>query len=121
MLIVDWRCEVARNTPYEVNITIPVEGYEPIEFVLTKICDYKQDPGGGRTRGWAIFGVLSCIFFVSSTLFCCGGFIYKTKVERQRGIDALPGMTILSACLETVSGVEQGYSRPEDINSAFGS
>ncbi|KAL5173232.1 hypothetical protein HKD37_16G045823 [Glycine soja] len=103
MLIVDWRCEVARNTPYEVNITIPVEGYEPIEFVLTKICDYKQDPGGGRTRGWAIFGVLSCIFFVSSTLFCCGGFIYKTKVERQRGIDALPGMTILSACLETVS------------------
>ncbi|KAH1206399.1 hypothetical protein GmHk_16G046863 [Glycine max] len=92
--------EVARNTPYEVNITIPVEGYEPVEFVLTKICDYKQDPGGGRTRGWAIFGVLSCIFFVSSTLFCCGGFIYKTKVERQRGIDALPGMTILSALVE---------------------
>ena len=31
--------EVARNTPYEVNITIPVEGYEPIEFVLTKTCE----------------------------------------------------------------------------------
>ncbi|WVZ26116.1 hypothetical protein V8G54_004660 [Vigna mungo] len=64
MLIVDWRCEVARDTPYEVNITIPVEGYEPIQFVLTKQCvllivaDYTQDPGGGRTRGWAIFGVL---------------------------------------------------------------
>ncbi|KAG4983175.1 hypothetical protein JHK87_027924 [Glycine soja] len=26
MLIVDWRCEVVRNTPYEVNNTIPVEG-----------------------------------------------------------------------------------------------
>ncbi|XP_040862141.1 uncharacterized protein [Glycine max] len=38
MLIVDWRCEVVRNTPYEVNITIPVEGYEPIEFVITKTC-----------------------------------------------------------------------------------
>ncbi|XP_061360968.1 uncharacterized protein LOC133304906 isoform X2 [Gastrolobium bilobum] len=121
MLIVDWRCEVARDTPYEVNITIPVEGYEPIQFVLTKMCDYKQDRGGGTTRGWAIFGVLSCIFFVSSTLFCCGGFIYKTKVERQRGIDALPGMTILSACLETVNGVGQGYSRPEDVKSAFAS
>ncbi|ESW28080.1 hypothetical protein PHAVU_003G257300 [Phaseolus vulgaris] len=121
MLIVDWRCEVARDTPYEVNITIPVEGYQPIQFVLTKTCDYTQDPGGGRTRGWAIFGVLSCIFFVSSTLFCCGGFIYKTKVGRQRGIDALPGMTILSACLETVSGVGHSYSRPEEVNSAFGS
>ncbi|KAH0984853.1 hypothetical protein GBA52_012030 [Prunus armeniaca] len=43
------------------------------------------------------------LFTVSSTLFCCGGFIYKTQVERKRGIDALPGMTILSACLETVS------------------
>lgn len=114
MLIVDWRCEVARDTPYVVNITIPVEGYEPIQFVLTKMCDYKQGQGGGATRGWAIFGVVSCIFLVSSTLFCCGGFIYKTKVERQRGIDALPGMTYLSACLETVSGPGQGYSRPED-------
>ncbi|RYR80019.1 hypothetical protein Ahy_A01g004803 isoform C [Arachis hypogaea] len=59
-------------------------------------------------------------FFVSSTLFCCGGFIYKTKVERQRGIDALPGMTILSACLETISGAGQSYMRPEEQNSAFG-
>ncbi|XP_058755774.1 uncharacterized protein LOC131628988 [Vicia villosa] len=114
MLILDWRCEVARDTPYEVNITIPIEGYEPIEFVLTKMCDYKQGQGGGATRGWAIFGVISCIFFVASTLFCCGGFIYKTKVERQRGVDALPGMTYLSACLEAVSGAGQGYSRPED-------
>ncbi|CAL5197544.1 unnamed protein product [Lathyrus oleraceus] len=114
MLILDWRCEVTRNTPYEVNITIPIEGYEPIQFVLTKMCDYKQDQGGGATRGWAIFGVISCIFFVSSTIFCCGGFIYKTKVERQRGVDALPGMTYLSACLEAVSGAGQGYSRPED-------
>ncbi|XP_050292254.1 uncharacterized protein LOC126733111 isoform X3 [Quercus robur] len=39
VLIVDWRCEKARDTPYEVNITIPVEGYEPIQFILTKMCD----------------------------------------------------------------------------------
>lgn len=65
VLIVDWRCidscsnttflinnllnlfnffvffsagEKARDTPYEVNVTIPVEGYEPIQFILTKMC-----------------------------------------------------------------------------------
>ncbi|KAH0984728.1 hypothetical protein GBA52_011905 [Prunus armeniaca] len=103
MLNVDWRCETARDTPYEVNITIPVEGYEPIQFFLAKLCENRQNQNGDSARGWAIFGVLSCIFTVSSTLFCCGGFIYKTQVERKRGIDALPGMTILSACLETVS------------------
>ncbi|KAL2322728.1 hypothetical protein Fmac_027107 [Flemingia macrophylla] len=38
-----------------------------------------------------------------------------------RGIDALPGMTILSTCLETVSGAGQGCSTPEDINSVVAS
>ncbi|XP_059440542.1 uncharacterized protein LOC132172996 isoform X1 [Corylus avellana] len=119
VLIVDWRCEKALDTPYEVNVTIPIEGYEPIQFILTKMCEYRQDQGADATRGWATFGVLSCIFIVFSTVFCCGGFIYKTRVERLHGIDALPGMTILSACLETVSGAGQSYSRAEDLNSAF--
>ncbi|XWS42104.1 hypothetical protein CRYUN_Cryun17cG0140100 [Craigia yunnanensis] len=118
-LLLDWRCVKAHNTPYEVNITIPVEGYEPIEFVLTKMCEFTQNQEGDATRGWAIFGIISCIFMVSSTLYCCGGFIYKTRVERQRGIDALPGMMILSACLDTVSGAGQGYSRADDLNTAF--
>ncbi|TXG59724.1 hypothetical protein EZV62_014297 [Acer yangbiense] len=106
MMTVDWRCETARDTPYEVNVSIPVEGYEPIQFFLTKTCEYRQNKEGDSTRGWAIFGVISCM----------------TRFERLRGIDALPGMTILSACLETVSGAAaggQGYSRPEDLNSAF--
>lgn len=30
--------EKARDTPYEVEITLPVEGYEPIQFTLTKMC-----------------------------------------------------------------------------------
>ncbi|XP_015889885.2 uncharacterized protein LOC107424562 [Ziziphus jujuba] len=121
MLIIDWRCERVRDTPYEVNVTIPVEGYEPIQFILSKMCEFRQGKGGDATRGWAVFGVLSCILAVSSTLFCCGGFIYKTRVERQHGIDALPGMTILSACLETVSGAGQSYVRAEDLNNAFAS
>lgn len=119
VLIVDWRCEKAHSMPFEVNITIPIEGYEPVQFFLTKMCEYRQDQGGDSARGWATFGVISCIFIVASTLFCCGGFIYKTRVERVHGIDALPGMTILSACLETVSGAGQSYSRAEDLNGGF--
>lgn len=30
--------EKARDTPYEVVITVPVEGYEPIQFSLAKMC-----------------------------------------------------------------------------------
>lgn len=30
--------EMARDTPYDVAITIPVEGYEPVKFTLSKIC-----------------------------------------------------------------------------------
>ncbi|CAL5326413.1 unnamed protein product [Camellia sinensis] len=120
MLMVDWRCEKAQDTPYEVEITIPVESYAPIQFTLTKMCEHRQNEGGNTTRGWAVFGVISCVFMVSSILFCCGGFVYKTRVKNLRGLDALPGMTFLSACLETVSeGGGHGYSRPEDLNNSF--
>ncbi|XP_031260770.1 uncharacterized protein LOC116118953 [Pistacia vera] len=119
ILIVNWRCERASDSLYDVNITIPVKGYDPIQFVLTKMCEYRQDQEADPMRGWAIFGVISCIFIISSAIFCCGGFIYKTRAEQLRGIDALPGMTILSACLETASGAGQSYSRPEDFNGSF--
>ncbi|KAL5713334.1 hypothetical protein ACHQM5_015419 [Ranunculus cassubicifolius] len=118
MLNVDWTCESARDTPYEVFVSIPVEGYEPIEFTLTKICKHRQDRKDEAARGWAAFGVISCIFIVMSTVLCCGGFIYKTRVQHQHGLDALPGMTLLSACLETVTG-GVGYSRSEDLTRTF--
>ncbi|KAF5183807.1 G-protein coupled receptor [Thalictrum thalictroides] len=120
MLNLDLMCEKARATPYEVSISIPVKGHEPIDFTLTKICDYRQDRKENATRGWATFGIFSCIFIVMLTLICCGGFIYKARVEHQHGLDALPGMTILSACLEAVTGGGGGgYSRVEDLNSTF--
>lgn len=121
LLNVEWTCQEARDTPYEVNVTIPIEGYEPIQFFLAKSCEHRQDQREDSTRGWAIFGIISCIFIVASTLFCVGGFIYKTRVERLHGIDALPGMTYLSACLETASGVGYGYSRPEENGSGYAS
>ncbi|GAB2279512.1 hypothetical protein Dimus_014152 [Dionaea muscipula] len=119
VLIVDWTCEVARNTPYEVEFTIPVESYEPIEFTLTKMCDYPQNIEKESTRGWAAFGVLSFIILVTSTVFCCGGLIYKARFQNQHGLDALPGMTLLSACLQTVTGGTQSYPRADDHTSPF--
>ncbi|RWV99450.1 hypothetical protein GW17_00037636, partial [Ensete ventricosum] len=38
VLNIYWRCEQARDTPYEIEILIPVDGYDPIGFTLTKLC-----------------------------------------------------------------------------------
>ncbi|XP_039847010.1 uncharacterized protein LOC120706428 isoform X2 [Panicum virgatum] len=108
VLNVDWRCEIARSSPYEVNILIPVEGYDPIEFTLTKECVYAQEKESDPMKGWATFGIISCIFIVLSTLLCCGGFIYKTRMEHLYGLDALPGMAFLSAFLDA-AGRPRGY------------
>ncbi|CAI9110845.1 OLC1v1010936C4 [Oldenlandia corymbosa var. corymbosa] len=120
-LLIDWTCEKARDSPFEVEVTIPVENYDPVQFTLAKRCDYGQSGSADAVRGWAIFGIFACVFTVLSTVFCVAGFVYKSRVENQRGLDALPGMTILSACLETVSGAGHSYTRPEDTNSAFAS
>ncbi|GER49025.1 hypothetical protein STAS_26240 [Striga asiatica] len=120
MILVDWRCEKTRSTPYEVEITIPVENYDPIQFTLAKMCEHSQGERGEATRGWAIFGIISCISIVAFTLLCIGGFIYRTRVTNLRGLDAVPGMAILSACLETASGgLQGGYTRPDDANNPF--
>uniref|UniRef100_A0A1D1Z1L6 Pyruvate kinase n=1 Tax=Anthurium amnicola TaxID=1678845 RepID=A0A1D1Z1L6_9ARAE len=118
ILIVNWRCEDVRHEPFEVLISIPVEGYYPVEFTLAKICEYRQTREVEAMRGWATLGVISCVFIVLSTVFCCGGFIYRTRIEHQHGLDALPGMTILSACLEAITG-PRGYMHPGVINGAF--
>ncbi|XP_074584443.1 uncharacterized protein LOC141840371 isoform X2 [Curcuma longa] len=109
VLNIYWRCEVACETPYEIQIMVPVDGYDPIGFTLTKLCDYRQEREDDSTNGWATFGVLSCIFIVSSMIICCGGFFYKSRVEHQHGLDALPGITALSALLDKVSG-SRGYT-----------
>ncbi|KAL3818789.1 hypothetical protein ACJIZ3_004694 [Penstemon smallii] len=119
MILVDWICEKARDTPYEVEITIPVEGYDPVEFTFSKKCEHSQSGHGEATRGWAIFGIISCVFIVVSTLSCCGVFVYRTRFGNQRGLDALPGMAILSACLETASGGMRGYTQPGDASNPF--
>ncbi|KAL4569045.1 hypothetical protein LXL04_024672 [Taraxacum kok-saghyz] len=43
LLVINWRCEKTRDDPYEVQITIPMEGYDPIQFTLTKMCGNTQD------------------------------------------------------------------------------
>ncbi|KAL0448371.1 UNVERIFIED_CONTAM: hypothetical protein Slati_1393500 [Sesamum latifolium] len=93
MMLVEWRCEKARDTPYEVEITIPIENYDPIQFTLAKMCEHTQNERDEATRGWAIFGIISCISIVVLMLACCGGFIYRTRIGNLRGIDALPGIS----------------------------
>lgn len=116
VLNVDWRCEIARRSPYEVNILIPVEGYDPIEFTLSKECDHKQEKDSDPMKGWAAFGIFCCIFIVLSSLLCFGGFIYKSRVDNLFGLDALPGMAILSAFLDAV-GRPRGYLREDNSES----
>lgn len=113
LMTVNWRCKKASGVPYEVEITIPVENYEPIQFTLTKMCEYVQKEEGNDERGWAIFGIISCILIVFSMLFCAGGFVYQTRYKSQHGLHALPGMTYLSAFLEALSGGGYVYSQPE--------
>ncbi|XP_011083176.1 uncharacterized protein LOC105165753 isoform X2 [Sesamum indicum] len=119
MMLVEWRCDKARDTAYEVEITIPIENYDPIQFTLAKMCEHTQTERDEATRGWAIFGIISCISIVVLTLACCGGFIYRTRIGNLRGIDALPGISVLSACLETASGGVHSYARPDDSNNPF--
>ncbi|TVU22554.1 hypothetical protein EJB05_32263, partial [Eragrostis curvula] len=120
VLNVDWRCEIARSSPYEVNILIPVEGYDPIEFTLSKECGYKQEKQSDPMKGWATFGIFCCIFVVLSSVFCCGGFIYKSRMENLYGLDALPGMAILSAFLDAV-GRPRGYLRADNLSESHAS
>ncbi|EPS70332.1 hypothetical protein M569_04428, partial [Genlisea aurea] len=76
---VDWTCKKVRDTPYAVEITIPVKNYDSVEFALSKI------------------------LIIGFSLVCCGGFIYRSRVQNMHGLDAIPGIALLSACLETVS------------------
>ncbi|EMS55764.1 hypothetical protein TRIUR3_03819 [Triticum urartu] len=81
----------------------------PTVLNVNWIC-YTQEKESDSMRGWATFGIISCIFIVFSSLLCCGGFIYRSRVEHQDGLHALPGMTTVSAFLDA-SAVT---ARPED-------
>lgn len=41
------------------------------------VADYKQGQGGGATRGWAIFGVISCMY--KNSLIFCLSLVMPTK------------------------------------------
>ncbi|KAI3420624.1 uncharacterized protein J3R85_012549 [Psidium guajava] len=65
-LILDWRCETPHDSPYEVGITVPGDGYEPVHFTLSKICEHRQDTGGDAIQGWAVFGFyLACTIILT--------------------------------------------------------
>lgn len=89
MLMIDWRCRmlfyfcflnnlsifitlilsrtgyVARDIPYEVNVTIPVADYEPVSFFLTKMCgenlSFWRNISPNQSLNWSC--CKNCIFF----------------------------------------------------------
>ncbi|KAL8143402.1 LOW QUALITY PROTEIN: hypothetical protein V2J09_016434, partial [Rumex salicifolius] len=159
-LVIDWKCVVAQNMPYEVEITIPIENYEAVQFTLTKMCDYKQNEEE-TAKGWATFGVISFILVYIMQTWCvvhdvdlvlsvvveqihslfCPWVSLPSKVSKsgrhvycfvfhfysftnseyhclQHGLDALPGITVISACLQTITKEPNSYhGRPESDNS----
>ncbi|KAK9231000.1 hypothetical protein WN943_021231 [Citrus x changshan-huyou] len=116
VLIVDWRCEKAHSMPFGVNITIPIEGYEPVQFFLTKMCEYRQDQGGDSARGWATFGVISCMYEIPTqflSLKCeTDGTVLEWPICPKDDI-------IRFKRYRLVSGAGQSYSRAEDLNGGF--
>ncbi|KAG6549606.1 hypothetical protein Mapa_008584 [Marchantia paleacea] len=119
ILQVDWLCESADI--YLVTITVPVQGYDPIEFSLLKQCEWKQTKQEVGSSGWATFGLLSCILIVMTTMCCSAGFLYRTRVEKKHGLEALPGIGLLASCLDMCStDGGSGYRRADEATTIIG-
>ncbi|XP_035832911.1 uncharacterized protein LOC110876226 [Helianthus annuus] len=127
LLNVDCRCQTARDDPYEVQLTIPVEGYDPIQFSLTKMCECKQNEAGTSSKGWALFGIFSCIHIFED------GLLLFTKLRcsltKRGGADPLSFQHCFAAVAlftrlkykdKQVSG-GGGYMRADDFNGAYAS
>ncbi|XP_024397719.1 uncharacterized protein [Physcomitrium patens] len=117
ILELDWRCERKASTPYLVNVTIPIADYDPIVFTLGKYCDYEDNVKPTGSSGWATFGFLIFILFVGLTMFCCAGFLYKTRIEDKHGLDALPGFPSILNIIESASGSRSGYVPADDVTN----
>ncbi|KAL3684644.1 hypothetical protein R1sor_002666 [Riccia sorocarpa] len=119
VLEVDWFCESQNN--YVLTISVPVLGYDPVEFSLLKLCARKQAKEQTGSSGWATFGILSCILAVITTVGCCAGILYRTRVERKHGLEALPGVGLLAGCLDMFStDGGDGYRRADDTTTIIG-
>lgn len=117
ILEVNWQCEKKASTPFSVNVTIPVGGSsDAIVFTLGKHCDFENDLERSGSSGWATFGFLVFILIVGLTMFCCAGFLYRTRIEDKHGVEALPGFTTVTTFIESTrhSG---GYAPADDITN----
>ncbi|CAM0880818.1 unnamed protein product [Alopecurus aequalis] len=74
---------------------------------------YTQERESDSMRGWATFGIISCIFIVLSSLLYCAGFIYKTRVEHQVG-QPIGGNHASQASWENASATTPAGQRTND-------
>lgn len=115
LLEVNWQCEIPREKPYDVKITVPLKGYDPVEFFLSKLCENKEThkETGKRLK---IFESITCIFLVVVSIFGCAGVAYKSKVQHKLGwLEALPAVCLLSETLEKVHDDEDSYQPINEI------
>ncbi|KAI5060240.1 hypothetical protein GOP47_0024660 [Adiantum capillus-veneris] len=80
LLEVNWKCEKISEQPYEVNIRIPIEGYDPIDFSLHKHCRDLDTEKGVESSSIKVLEVVPVIILVGVILL---GITYKCKFEEQ--------------------------------------
>lgn len=113
VLVVDWRCEKA-SMPYLVNVIIPVGEHDRVLFTLGKQCDFEDDVEKSGSSGWATFGVFIFVVIVMLTMFCCAGFLYKSRIEDRHGLDALPGFSAFASFIESTN---DRYAPANDVTN----
>lgn len=83
LLEVDWKCEKSREQPYEVNIRVPMDGYDPVEFFLCKECNNYEIQKEAGISTLKMFGALSLIFLLMVALLGLLGITYKFKLQNK--------------------------------------
>eukprot|EP00250_Pteridium_aquilinum_P019146 c24317_g1_i1 orf=834-1631(-) len=100
ILQLDWKCEKSRDQPYEVNIRVPIAGYDPVEFFLCKLCKNQETQKEAGVSGLKMFGDLSLIFVAVVALL---GITYKCKLQRKSGSDAPHTVPLISESPDEVN------------------
>ncbi|MCO5590752.1 hypothetical protein L7F22_044727 [Adiantum nelumboides] len=106
LLEVDWKCEKIREQPYEVDIRIPFEDYDPVNFFLHKECRVLDAEKGIEASGMKVLGVLSLIVIVGVSIM---GITYNCKFEKQCNSDDAHSLPLISDNHDQVVGREDAF------------
>ncbi|PKU68091.1 hypothetical protein MA16_Dca025152 [Dendrobium catenatum] len=106
VLLVNWRCERIHDSPYKIYISIPVDGYDPIEFTLTKFCAVCLHVAWSLCLAWDDYSI--------SLLGCCELLIAVSGPGAHRLRDDSNGNSVTQASWERVSTTAEGTRRTNE-------